>query len=89
MIKDGQERINKIDMVNHPTHYTNSNIECIDAIEEVTKPLDGFESYLTGNILKYLWRWKLKNGLEDLQKAKWYLNKLIKEVEDKEVDKND
>lgn len=44
--------------------------------------LDGVEAVCTGNILKYLWRWKKKNGLEDLKKARWYLNKLI-EIEEK------
>ena len=71
----------EIDMVNHPQHYTQSKIECIDVIEEVTKPCNEFEAYLVGTILKYLWRWKFKNGLEDLKKARWYLNKLINKIE--------
>ena len=65
------------DNVNHPSHYTQGNIECIDAIEDTTIGLNGFEGYCTGNIIKYLWRWKHKNGVEDLQKASWYLNRLI------------
>ena len=80
MMKVIQEQVNNVDMVNHPSHYTNSNMECIDAIKEITKPLQGFEAYLIGTILKYLWRFKLKNGLEDLEKAQWYLDKLIKEI---------
>jgi|TARA_R100001594_G_scaffold120442_1_gene156046 hypothetical protein len=63
------------DMVNHPPHYNQYGIECIDAIKECTG--QGFESYLQGNILKYLWRYRYKNGLEDLEKAQWYLSKLI------------
>lgn len=69
------------DNVNHPRHYTQGKFECIEVIEEITKPLEKFEAYLTGTILKYLWRWKHKNGLEDLKKARWYLDKLIKKVE--------
>jgi len=69
----------KEDMVNSPKHYNESVIECIDALEAMLG--DGFKSYLQGNIAKYLWRYKYKNGLEDLQKAQWYLNKLIGVVE--------
>ncbi|WP_430217416.1 DUF3310 domain-containing protein [Paenibacillus humicus] len=68
------------DNVNHPNHYTAGKVECINAIEAATEGLVGFESYVTGNILKYMWRWKRKNGLEDLKKAQWYLNKLIDQV---------
>lgn len=67
------------DMINNPAHYNKSGIECIDAISAATG--DGFEYYLQGNILKYLWRYRYKNGSEDLKKAQWYLNHLIKEVE--------
>ena len=67
-----------LDMVNSPAHYNKSGIETIDIIESVTD--DGFESYLQGNILKYLCRYKYKNGVEDLEKAKWYLNRLIKTI---------
>ena len=63
------------DMVNKPPHYNKSGIECIDAIGAATE--DGFEYYLQGNILKYLWRYRYKNGVEDLKKARWYLDKLI------------
>tara|TARA_E500000318_G_scaffold26978_1_gene27000 strand:- start:625 stop:888 length:264 start_codon:yes stop_codon:yes gene_type:complete len=69
------EKAEKEDMVNSPKHYNESGIECIDALEAMLG--DGFKSYLQGNIAKYLWRYKYKNGLEDLQKAQWYLNKLI------------
>ena len=63
------------DMVNHPPHYNQYGIECIDAIKACTGK--GFEAYLQGNILKYLWRYDYKNGSEDLKKAQWYLSKLI------------
>lgn len=63
------------DVVNHPKHYNQSGIECIDAIKAATGV--GYEYYLQGNILKYIWRYQYKNGVEDLKKAQWYLNKLI------------
>lgn len=69
------------DMVNKPPHYNQGGIECIDAIKAACTGLDGFEGYLTSNCLKYLWRWKHKNGIEDLKKARWYLDRLIKEHE--------
>lgn len=68
------------DNVNHPSHYTQGAIECIDAIKEATKGLFGIEAVCTGNIIKYVWRWKFKNGVEDLRKARWYLDRLIEEV---------
>jgi hypothetical protein len=63
------------DMVNKPPHYNNGDIETIDAIQSALG--DGFEFYLQGNILKYVWRYRHKNNVEDLKKARWYLNKLI------------
>lgn len=69
----------KIDMVNNPPHYNAAGVECIQAIAAATDK--GFEYYLQGNILKYLWRYRYKDKpLEDLEKAKWYLDKLIEEV---------
>ena len=65
------------DNVNHPAHYCSDGLETIDAIEAWTKDLDGFEGYLAGNVIKYISRWRKKNGIEDLKKAQWYLNKLI------------
>ena len=67
------------DMVNHPPHYNAAGIECIDAIEAATE--DGYEYYLQGNIMKYIWRYRYKNGLEDLHKAQWYLAKLVEAKE--------
>ena len=71
----------KIDLVNSPPHYNQQKVECIDAIQSATD--DGFEFYLQGNILKYIWRYRYKNGVEDLQKEQWYLNKLIEVKENK------
>lgn len=70
-----------MDSVNHPSHYTQSNIECIDAIESMLGE-SGFKSYCRGNCLKYLWRYKDKGGVEDLKKCQWYLGKLISTMED-------
>lgn len=60
------------DKIHHPTHYISvAGLECIDVI-------DAFKlSYEEGNILKYLLRWKKKNGVEDLRKAMWYLERII------------
>jgi len=65
------------DIVNNPPHYNQAGIECIDAIRSATG--DGFQYYLQGNIMKYLWRYRYKNGLEDLKKARWYLDALIED----------
>ena len=65
------------DMVNNPPHYNQAGVECIDAIQAATD--EGYEYYLQGNIIKYLWRYRYKNGVEDLKKAQWYLTKLIEE----------
>ena len=66
------------DNVNHPAHYQSRNgLETIDIIEACVEDLTGMEAVCTGNIIKYISRWKKKNGLEDLRKAKWYLNRLI------------
>ena len=68
------------DMVNHPPHYNQSGVECIDAISAATG--DNFQYYLQGNIMKYLWRFDYKGkAVEDLNKAKWYLDKLIAHTE--------
>ena len=71
----------KEDMVNHPVHYNKAGIETIDALQAML--VDGFDYYLQGNIVKYLWRFRYKNGVEDLKKAQWYLNKLIEVYDDK------
>jgi|TARA_R110002072_G_scaffold233853_1_gene391501 hypothetical protein len=69
------------DAVNHPEHYNKAGVETIDALEAML--VDGFDYYLQGNIVKYLWRFRHKNGVEDLKKAQWYLNKLIEVLEKK------
>lgn len=67
----------KHDVVNSPKHYTQGKFETIDVILDVTQHVSGPEGYLLGNIIKYLSRYHFKNGQEDLEKARWYLNKLI------------
>lgn len=65
--------------VNHPSHYTNGSVECIDAIESALTPIE-FRGFLRGSIIKYLWRMGLKGGpknaLKDLGKAEWYMRLL-------------
>lgn len=69
------------DVVNHPSHYTQGGIECIDAITAATVGKTGIEAVCVANVVKYLWRYEEKNGLEDVEKARWYLERLIKELE--------
>lgn len=64
------------DTINHPPHYADGAIECIEAIESQLT-LEEFRGYLKGNIAKYLWREKHKGGTESLKKAQWYLDRLI------------
>ena len=68
------------DNVNHPSHYTQGGIECLDAIE-ASMPPEGFQDYCKGNTLKYIWRYRFKNGVEDLKKAQFYLGRMINSVE--------
>jgi len=76
-----EERSTIQDIVNSPIHYNQAGIECIDAIAAALG--DGFEYYLQGNVMKYLWRYRYKNGIEDLKKAEWYQSKLIEMKERK------
>lgn len=71
------------DPVNHPSHYTQGGIECIDAITAaLCKYTDPVDAWLAGQVIKYLWRAPLKNAYEqDLKKAKWYLDRLIERKE--------
>lgn len=72
----------KYDNVNRPEHYqTKNGLETIDAIEAFTEDLTGIEAVCTGNVIKYISRWKKKNGIEDLKKAEWYLQRLIRHEE--------
>lgn len=64
------------DQVNHPSHYTAGGIECIEAIKASMGP-NGFQDYCKGNVLKYIWRWRNKGGVQDLEKARVYLTWLI------------
>lgn len=65
------------DMVNHPSHYkSDDGTEVIDIIEYATKDLDGIQAYDTGNIIKYICRWKWKNGVQDIEKCRWYARHL-------------
>ena len=68
-------------MVNNPPHYKTGKLEVIDILEDQLTQ-EEFCGYLRGNILKYLWRYKYKNGVEDLKKAHWYLNRLIEAQDD-------
>ena len=70
-----------IDMVNHPAHYTQGGIECIDCIKSATVGKVGIEAFCVGNAIKYLFRYEEKNGIEDVKKARWYIDRLIKELE--------
>ena len=65
------------DAVNHPSHYTAGAIECIDAIA-ASMSHEEFQSFLKGQVIKYLWRFQMKSApLQDLQKAQWYMNRLV------------
>nr|DAD70693.1 MAG TPA: nucelotide kinase [Siphoviridae sp. ctKcB20] len=72
-----------VDMVNHPSHYNQGGIECIDALKAATVSKTGIEAVCTANAIKYLWRYEEKNGIEDVKKARWYIDRLIKELEEK------
>lgn len=73
-------------MVSHPSHYQSDNgIEVIDVIEAFTSDLKGIEATDTGNVIKYILRWKHKNGVQDLEKAMWYLTHLIEKVKTNQI----
>ena len=73
------------EMVNHPDHYQSKNgMEVIDVIEAFTSELEGVEAFDTANVIKYICRWKKKNGVEDLKKVKWYVEHLIEHLEKEE-----
>ena len=77
------ERI-KNDNVCHPKHYTQGGIECIDCIKSATVGKVGIEAFCVGNAIKYLFRYEEKDGIEDVKKARWYIDRLIRELEEKE-----
>jgi len=69
------------DVVNNPEHYNQGQVECIDAIKAMLS-IEEFIGYLRGNSMKYRWRFRYKNGLEDLRKAEWYENRLLNALEE-------
>ena len=83
-LNDQYAEIEKVrqDIINSPIHYADSTIECIDAMEAMMTP-EQFIGYLRGNVFKYQWRYEKKNGIEDLKKAQWYLERLTEKVAEK------
>lgn len=74
----GKSEPTKNDPVKHPAHYTAGGVECMDAIAAaLISQKDPVDAWLTGQIIKYLWRWPMKNGVEDLMKARFYLERLL------------
>lgn len=69
-----------VDVVNHPSHYTSGKIEVISIMEDQLTD-EEYRGYIKGQVIKYVTRERHKNGLEDLKKAAWYLNRLIKRLE--------
>lgn len=72
------------DVVSHPEYYQ-GKVECIDCLEAATEGLSGIEAVCTANAIKYLYRWKRKNGTQDLLKAQWYIKHLIEHIESGDV----
>lgn len=70
------------DVVNHPKHYTQGGIECIECIKAAVTNKVGIEAVCVANVIKYLFRYEEKNGIEDVRKAKWYIERLLKELEE-------
>ena len=76
-VKDEVQEV-KNDPIN-PDHYKQGKVECIDCIESATSSLTGFEGFCTGSAIKYLYRWKQKGGRQDLEKSRWYINRMLGE----------
>lgn len=72
-------------MVSHPDHYKSGKYEVIDIIDEFTKDLTGTEAVCTANAIKYILRWKKKNGIQDVKKAIWYLTHLVEYLESRVI----
>lgn len=83
-VKAEVQEVKANDPIN-PNHYRQGKVECIDCIESATSSLTGFEGFCTGNAIKYLYRWKQKGGKQDLEKSRWFLNRLIDRLEQKDV----
>ena len=79
--EDSCSKESTVDMVNHPAHYTQGGIECIDCIKSAIVGKVGIEAFCVGNAIKYLFRYEEKNGIEDVKKARWYIDRLITELE--------
>ena len=88
-VKEYQEKVRQNEMiekcvpndnVSHPSHYTQGGIECIEAIKASMNGVQ-YQGYLKGNCMKYIWRWRIKGGVEDLKKARVYLDWLIGTIE--------
>ena len=81
--EDIEEEKKSEDMVNHPSHYTSGGVECIDAITSALSSYeDSVDSWLVGQVIKYLWRAPLKGKYaEDIRKAQFYLNRLVNGLE--------
>ena len=73
----------EVDRVKSPPHYNNGGMECIDYIQQQLD--EHFSSYCQGNVIKYLHRWRYKNGVEDLRKAEWYLKAMIRDIENRSI----
>ena len=82
--KDFNKQLNEDFRVNNPPHYNKGDIECIDAIEAMLTH-EEYVGYLRGNSLKYRWRFRYKNGIEDLKKATWYENRLMEILKQNET----
>lgn len=76
-----------MDKVNKPGHYTQGRVECIDALESLVADKGPEEAVLVANVVKYVWRYRRKDGVQDLRKAQWYLARLIERLaaEDEEA----
>ena len=75
------------DPVNFPSHYNKGDIGCIDAIKACQG--EGFKYYLQGSAMKYLWRYEhKKKPIQDLEKAKWFINKLIETTQERDDEDN-
>lgn len=77
------EKYPRHDNINHPLRYTKGDIECIDAIKAATVGKTGIEAVDVGHVIRYLWRYEEKDGLESVKKAEWYIKHLINELEGK------
>jgi hypothetical protein len=73
--------ITPLDAVNSPRHYVKGGMECQDAVKAAISNLSGYEALAIGSAIQYLWRYKEKNGVEDLKKARWYIDSVLEQLE--------